>query len=238
MRGKMRFTGFLFAGIFFAGYVVNFIFILVRGDGILQGFVHPYQIVLLAMTGLFVLSAFKDSLRWIQPAVFVGLSPLAIITDAQGIYGLGFFIIGALLLERAGFFLHNRKLKAGIVLSYLLAIEIVAVIASKRPLADAISPTFFIAAFGTFLWFLYKDRLVVILKEPKPLLSLEAKGLSPAESLYIFATIKGRHQKEIAADFEVAESTIRNTLSRAYKKLGIDDKSSVASLAERYDITE
>jgi DNA-binding CsgD family transcriptional regulator len=238
MHVKLRSTGIMFAGIFLASYFVNLFFGLTRGDAIVPTFFHPYQIVLLASVALFALSAYSDSLRWIQPSIFVALSPLAIISDAQSIYGLGFFVIGVLLLERSGFFFRHRLVKAAILLAYLLAIEVAAVILSNRPLADAVSPTFFIAAFGVFLWFLYKDKLVVILKEPKQRISLETKGLSSSESLYIRSTIKGRHQKEIAADFEVSESTIRNTLARAYKKLGIEDKASLAGLAERFDVVE
>jgi len=237
MPKKLRASGILFASLFLLGFLVNFIFVGMR-EGIVRAFLHPYQISLVVVSSLFLLSAFFERLRWIQPLIFVCLSPISIISEAQGIYGLGFFIMGVLLLERAGFFLRNRAPRLFGVLLYLLAVEIVAVVASKQPLQDAISPTFFIVAFGVFLWFLYKDRITVILKEPKQSLSLAEKGLSQAEKSFVMATLGGKSQKEIAADFELKESTIRNTLVRAYKKLGIEDRVGLAILGERYDITE
>jgi DNA-binding CsgD family transcriptional regulator len=238
MPNKLRLTGILFAGIFLAGYAVNLFFNLTRGDALVKAFFHPFQIMLIASSALFVVSAFVEPLRWIQPTVFIVSSPLAIIDDAQNIYGLGFFIMGVLLLERAGFFQRRRGIKTAVALLYLLIIEIVAVTVSKRPLADAVSPTFYIFSFGLFLWFLYKDRLVLILKEPKQKISLTGKGLSPAEVSYVLESVRGKTTKEIAVDFELSESTIRNTLFRAYKKLGIEDKSGLAVFAERFEILD
>ena len=76
------------------------------------------------------------------------------------------------MLERTGFYAKHRLPKLLLSLIYLLAIEIVGVVRSGKSPIEASAPTFFIVAFGVFLWFLYKDRLVVILKEPKPKLSL------------------------------------------------------------------
>lgn len=207
-------------------------------EGIVRAFLHPYQISLVIVSSLFLLSAFFERLRWIQPLIFICLSPVSIITEAQGIYGLGFFIMGVLLLERAGFFLRHRAPRLLAVMLYLLAVEIAAVLVSKRPLADAVSPTFFIVAFGVFLWFLYKDRITVILKEPRPPLSLTERGLSQAERTFVMATLSGKSQKEIAKDFELKESTIRNTLVHAYRKLGIEDRVGLAIMGERYEISE
>ncbi|MBU0926393.1 MAG: helix-turn-helix transcriptional regulator [Spirochaetes bacterium] len=205
-------------------------------DGILRGLLHPYQIILIAATGLFLLSGFFERLRWIQPLMFIVLSPVSIISDAQSIYGLGFFVMGVILLERAGFFVKRRSIKFFIVLSYLLVIEIVAVVVSKRPIADAVSPTFFIAAFGLFLWFLYNDKLVTMLKEPRPSVSLVDKGLSAAERSFVLLTLAGKSHKEIAVEFDLKESTVRNTLARAYKKLGVEDRVGLAIIGERYEI--
>jgi DNA-binding CsgD family transcriptional regulator len=195
-------------------------------------------LTLIAVVLLFALSALFDPLRWIQPALFLVMSPLAIVPTPKEIYGLGFFIMGVLLLERAGFFLRRRPIKVTILIIYLFATEIVAVYVTKRPLQDGVSPAFFIIAFGIFLWFLYKDRLVVFLKEPKPRLSLSEKGLTPAEQTYLQGTVKGKQPKEIAVDFEVTESTVRNTLSHVYRKLEVEDRAGLAVIMERYEIVE
>jgi len=238
MANKLRLSGILFALVFFTGYLLNVFFISERGEPLLSVLASPTQSALLLSTLLFALSALVEPLRYLQPALFIFSCPIAIITEPEGLYGLGFYIMGVLLLERAGFFLRNRAPRLLVVLLYLLTVEVVAVVVSKRPLQDAVSPTFFIVAFGVFLWFLYKDRITVILKEPKQSLSLAEKGLSQAEKSFVMATLGGKSQKEIAADFELKESTIRNTLVRAYKKLGIEDRVGLAILGERYDITE
>lgn len=238
MSHKLRSTGIIFASAFLVGYIINFYFAFTRGDGLFMSFFQFYQLLLIAAVALFTLSAFIDPLRWVQPALFLILSPVAIVPNPRDIYGLGFFIMGVFLLERAGFFLRHRSPKALTLVCYLLVMEILSVTVSKRPLADAVSPTFFIAALLFFLWFLYKDRLVVFLKEPKQKISLVEKGLSPAECSYIMEVVRGKQQKEIAIDFELSESTVRNTLARAYKKLDVEDKAGLAVLAERFEIID
>lgn len=236
MENRLRASGFLFAIVFAAGYVLSFVIVLTRGDGLFAAFFHPSQILSLVSVALFLLSALFPPLRWLQPAIFLLTSPVAIVPDSHNIYGLGYFIMGVVLLERAGFFLKHRPAKVVILLAYLLAIEVVAVFISKENIGRAISPTFFIAAFGLFLWFLYKDRLVVILKEPKPRIALSEKGLSPAERTYVFAMIEGKSVKEIAFEYEVAESTVRNTITRACKKLEVEDTTGLAVLAATHEV--
>ena len=65
---------------------------------------------------------------------------------------------------------------------------------------------------------------------------LSEKGLSTAERAFIGQTLSGKSQKEISIDFELSESTVRNTLARAYKKLDIEDRVGLAVLGERFEI--
>jgi DNA-binding CsgD family transcriptional regulator len=238
MPNKLKQSGILFAVVFALGFAVNFVSGIVQHHSIAYMFFAPGQILCVGGAILFVLSAYIEKLRWIQPAVFLLTSPFAIIPDSRGIYGLGFFIMGVLLLERAGYFEKHRLLKVFTVVAYLFAIEVGAVIYSHLSIMRAISVLFFIVSFGVFLWFLYKDRLVVIFKEPKPRISLAERGLSLGEQSFVKLTIAGKSQKELAFDFELSESTVRNTLSRAYKKLGVDDRIGLAVLSERYQLED
>ncbi|MBN1243109.1 MAG: response regulator transcription factor [Spirochaetales bacterium] len=238
MPNKLKTIGFLFAGVFALGYLLNVVVGMVRNHDPAYMFFSMNQAIMLLSIALFAVSALVNAFRWIQPILFLAMTPVSIITDSRGIYGLGFFIVGVLLLERAGFFLKRRAPKVALVGAYLLAVEIAAAFLSKASPVTALAPTFFIAAFALFLWFLYKDRLVVYLSEPKAMLSLTEKGLSNAERAYVLAAIRGKQQKEVAIDFEVAESTVRNTLARAYHKLCVDDKAGLAALAEKYEITD
>lgn len=238
MPNKLRATGFLFSAVFLLGYLVNVFSSTVRDLPLTRVFLSQNQIILLISIMLFMLSALFDRLRWIQPAVFLVTTPFAIVSNSLTIYGLGFFIMSVLLLERANFFSRYRLAKIIGLVVYLLGIEAVSVIFAGEAFNSAISASFFILAFGVFLWFLYKDRLVVFLKEPKPRISLAERGLSLGEQSFVKLTIAGKSQKELAFDFELSESTIRNTLSRAYKKLGVDDRIGLAVLSERFQLED
>jgi DNA-binding CsgD family transcriptional regulator len=236
MDNKLRNSGFVFAAVFIAGYLLQLVMHLIKGDGLLVILFHPVQMMTLGSALVFLLSALFTPLRWFQPAVFLLTSPVNIIPEPTNIYGLGYFIVGTLLLERAGFFLKRRTAKVVALLAYLFAIEFAAAFWKKASFQAAISPTFFIAAFGLFLWFLYKDRLVVFLKEPKPELSLTKKGLAPSECSYIMALIQGKSPKEIALEFQVSDSTVRNTLVRAYKKLEVEDAQALVALTSTHEV--
>ncbi len=232
---KLRSTGFIFAAVFIGGFLINLVSDIGK-HGFIWSTTNPYQLAQLAICAVFIVSALVRPLYILQPIVFLVFSPVSIIQSTRNIYGLGFFIMGILLLERTGFYAKHRLPKLLLSLIYLLAIEIVGVVRSGKSPIEASAPTFFIVAFGVFLWFLYKDRLVVILKEPKPKLSLAEKGLSTAERAFIGQTLAGKSQKEISIDFELSESTVRNTLARAYKKLDVEDRVGLAVLGERFEI--
>jgi len=236
MGNKLRVSGLIFAGAFLAGYVVNIILDIAEGKTLVFMLFNKVQLLSLFTALIFTISALNMRLYWIQPTVFLATAPLTVVPEPYTLFGLGYFIMGVLLLERTGFFSRYRRVKVGAVLSYLMIIEVVAAIWNKGNILDALGPTFFIAAFGLFLWFLYKDRLVVYLREPKPTLSLTEKGLSPAEKIYVLSLIEGRAAKEICLDYEVAESTVRNSLSRAYKKLGVEGHPELMSLAGKYEV--
>jgi len=238
MPNKLRASGFLFMAVFLFGYALNLVIALSTGKPLAFAFFRVNQSILLVLAALFLISAVIEKARIIQPILFLATSVLPIMEDPRYLYGLGFYIIGVLLLERAGFLIRRRGIKVVVLSVLLLAIEVVSAIRSKLPPVTALAPTFYVVAFGLFLWFLYKDRLVVYLSEPKAKLSLTEKGLSNAERAYVLAAIRGKQQKEVAIDFEVAESTVRNTLARAYHKLGVEDKSGLAALAEKYEIVE
>jgi DNA-binding NarL/FixJ family response regulator len=236
MSSKLRASGILFAVVFFLGYMLNVALGLGYGFPLLKIFFAPTQLSLIASVTLFGMSAIFAPLRWIQPAVFLALSPVTVIQNHESVYGLGFFIMGGLLLERAGFFQRHRAIKAIAFIAYLLATEIAAAVVSRQPITKSAGPTFFIVAFGVFLWFLYKDRLVVSLQEPKAKVSLSEMGLTLSERAYVLAMIDGKSVKEIAFDYEVSESTVRNTIARACKKLAVEDSTGLAVLAATHEV--
>lgn len=143
------------------------------------------------------------------------------------------------MLFRLGFFEHRPLLKVILGILYLFGCEILGVVITGRNLLlDGAPPIFFISVFLLFLYILFRDKIVVYLKEPLPKLSLRGRGLSAAERSYVLELAKGRSLKEIAFDYEVSESTVRNTLSRAYRKLGTKDMTELVALAATCEFVE
>lgn len=105
MTNKLRASGILFAAVFALAILVagGGAYLRTRDLAFVLG--HPVNMILAAAAVLFLVSAYVERLRWLQPVLFLAMAPLAIINDSRNIYGLGFFIVGVLLLERAGFFL-------------------------------------------------------------------------------------------------------------------------------------
>lgn len=64
-------------------------------------------------------------------------------------------------------------------------------------------------------------------------LSLDAAALSERERAFAEALLAGRSVKEAAYESGVSESTVRNTLARAYKKLGVADAKDFARIYGR-----
>jgi DNA-binding CsgD family transcriptional regulator len=67
-------------------------------------------------------------------------------------------------------------------------------------------------------------------------LSLTERGLGRMERQYVLDTLSGKSVKEIAFQYNISESTVRNTLAKSYRKLGITGMVGLATLAERHTI--
>ncbi len=220
------------------GYLLNGIKYMVESpSAITRLFTSGANWLLLGMAGAFFLSAFYAILQWLQPLMFLIMAPISIL-QGESFYGLGAFVIAMLLLFRLGFFNRHRVSKLIISLAYLYVWEIIKALQSTGGLINALMPVFFITAFLLMLYFAYQEKIMVYLKEPKERLSLADKGLSAAEKTYVLALIKGLTPKEIAAEYSVSDSTVRNTLSRAYQKLGVPDRAALLALATRYEVAE
>lgn len=192
--------------------------------------------VLIAIAALFLLSSRFDRLAVLQPLSLLALTPLPLMKSHESMYGLGFFVAAVVLLHRGGYLDRNRIPKLVALVGYLYAVEIVTTIARSGWMLRAFSPVFFITTFLAFLYLAFKDSLASYLRGARPPLSLAEKGLSEAEAAYVKAVYGGRTSKEIAADAGIAESTVRNTLARAYKKLGVADKLGLVTLFGRSEV--
>ncbi len=240
MERQLKVTGFFFALVFFiaCGIRVAQGIIILDESFVKAFFLDPLSLLLFFLVPLLASSGYVRILVWAQPIIMLALTPLPFLTATDSFYGLGFFVMGIILLFRLGFYEHHRVPKFIISLAYLLGCELYAVIGSGKVISYAFTPIFFICCFLLFLYLAFQEKLAVYLHEPKPLLSLKSKGLSGAECIYVKAIAVGQSTKEIAIDYSVSESTVRNTLSRAYHKLEIEDKTGIIALKEQYEIVD
>jgi DNA-binding CsgD family transcriptional regulator len=237
---SLKWTGVFLGSLFAIGTIIRAVQLFFQLHMPLMSVLTEWGMIVLTLStiGLF-LSAFWKPAVWFQPFMFFSLMPLPFLDNAQSLYGLGFFVMGVLLLFRLGFYERYRLLKLICSIAYLYFWEIWSALKVGRNLISAFTPVFFVTALLLMLYVAFSEKLMVYLKEPKQKLSLREKTLSEAERAYVMALLKdGKNYKEIAFDFEVSESTVRNTLARAYKKLDISDHMGLVNLANQYDIVD
>ncbi len=187
---------------------------------------------------LFLVSGLRRKLHWIQPLIFLALTPLPMVRHSSSMFSLGSFLIALLLLIRLGYMDKHRLAKMTIIIAYFYLCEILAGLWSSASLQEILLPILFTSIALVFLHLAYADRLVVYLKEPKPILSLVSLGISRTESEYLRSLLAGNSIKEIAANAGVKESTVRNTLARIYKKFGVADKAGLLAKCENFTILD
>ncbi len=178
--------------------------------------------------------------RWaiVQPILFLVVWILPVSTDHDSVYGLGIFVSGVFLLYKGGYLDTFRKVKFFLLILYLYGVELYFAVYKNGFVPSAFSAVFFITVFLVFMYLMFKDQVIVYLKEKKPELSLSGSGLSEAEAAYVRELALGKSHKEIAADAGVSESTVRNTLARAYKKLQVTDKTALMAVLTAHEVVD
>ena len=238
-ENKGKKTAIFFGTIFVIGYFICVTGSLVNGRiGLLKLLLDFYSLSILFLGILFYLGYFIRPLIWAQPTIFFLLTPILMSSDSSSFYPLGFFITAVLLLVRFGALDTHRLKRLALCLLYFFACEVFGWIRFQKDFTTIFSTLFFVLGFLLFLLTAFNDRIVVYLKEPKQKISLEERGLADAEQLYVLQIISGKSIKEVSFENGVSESTIRNTLSRAYKKLGLHNKAELSKFSERYDVVQ
>jgi DNA-binding CsgD family transcriptional regulator len=233
----LKTTGIFFGTIFCIAGVINIFLVLSKPNATVAAVIGNAQTIeIFLLSAILFASGFNRFLSWIQPIIFLLVTPLPFQTTHESFYGLGFFVIAIILLFRLDFFQKNRLVKFILSLAYLYGCELYAALKQGRNLYFAATPIFAITVFIVFLYLVFQEKLAVYLKEPKQRLSLKERGLSDTERSYVLAVAAGKNTKELSIEFSVSESTIRNSLSRAYRKLGIENRTGIAALAEKYEL--
>lgn len=234
-----RKTGILFA---FLNSVILILMLVVRlfNDAIPSNIDVRLPIIIALAAGmiLFLVSAFYDSLAWIQPFLLLFSTPLPMIYHASSMFSLGSFIAAEILLFRLGFFERSRIAKFLITIAYFFLSEILIGLLQGITPVDIAMPILYTTFFLAFLLIVYGDKWIVYLKEPKPTLSLAELKVTAKEAEYLRALLEGRSIKEIAIDTGVSESTVRNTLARVYRKFDVQDKAALMAKCGGYALID
>jgi DNA-binding CsgD family transcriptional regulator len=240
MGSKLKSSGIFFGCLFSAALILN-IGSLAIDDGLsILSIFSDFRSVLslLLLSAILFATAFIEPLAWLQPVIFLILVPVPLMNSTDSFFGLGFFAVAVLLLFKLGFYDRHRIAKATASVVYILAVEVIVALIHGEQIYMGLMPAIFIVGFLFFLFITFRDKLFIYLKEPKPKLSLSEKGLSDAEQLYIAAIAMGKSSKEISIEAGVSESTVRNTLSRAYKKFDVSSRGAFLAMVSDFEIID
>lgn len=175
----------------------------------------------------------KESFWTISAFLLLALFPPALAWSGESIYGFGFFAAGVILLEIREKLAGRRAWKVGGLAVYLLAVP---AILWGLTSATFILPLFTIVMLGALRLAARDIKQVKIVTKPR--LSLSEQGLSTAEAAYVRSAVAGVSYKEIASNAGISESTVRNTLARAYRKLGVTDKAALVALVDAHELMD
>lgn len=244
LPGQERAELFRKTGLLFAGLLSLYILIIYIGQIFKLYDKQPLNFdmfLLLIMSVVvitFILSALYDYLNWLQPVLLLFLTPLPMFRYGESMFSLGTFSAAAILLFRFGFFENHRIFKLVIIMSYYYFCQLLVGLTTGAPLLSLLMPLLFMTIFIMFLLLVFRDKWIVYIQNEKPELSLSQLGITKTEAEYLRAIIVGKSFKEIANIMQVKESTVRNTLARIYKKLGVTDKTQLATKCEKYQIID
>jgi DNA-binding CsgD family transcriptional regulator len=183
---------------------------------------------------LLLLTAFRFGLRLLQCLIFGAMIPFEALFGAGKPSALVFVIILVTLLSRAGYFVRGDPITARV-----LTIAVTAGIAMPTCLSHP-GVQVLLVAFAELVTAIAAVRAFSIGKVPsalmpsKALFDLRSAGLSERERSFSLAASRGREIKEIAAQYEVSMSTVRNTLASSYRKLHISGIGDLRALNARF----
>ena len=183
-----------------------------------------------------LLSARYAFLGPVQAALFFAVSGLQTVDTLNSFYGLGFAVVAALVLFRQGSFATRPTAKAVLLSAVGAGLFALPVLLIGKP-GLGLAPAGISVGIYIFIVFgLAKGGEMSALAPRKMVLKLSDYKLSPREVGIVKARLGGRSVKELASDFGLAESTVRNAMSAAYHKLNVEGSEGLVALGERYRV--
>lgn len=244
LNGHERSELFKKTGLLFAGLLSLYVLIIYIGQIFKLYEKKPLSfdmfllLIMAAVILVFIASALYEHLNWLQPVLLLFITPLPMFRFGESMFSLGAFSAATILLYRLGFFEKRRVLKFMLIMSYYYFCQLLVGITVGAPLLSLAMPLIFMTIFIMFLLLVFREKWIIYIQNEKPQLSLSQIGITKTEAEYLRETLAGKTFKEIAIDMQVKESTVRNTLARVYKKIGVTDKAGLATKCEKYTIIE
>lgn len=192
---------------------------------------------LVALVGLVFFAGLQwPRLRVVEPYIFLVIAILPFLDTPESIYGFGMYAVGVILLSVDGQLSHRPRIKLTLLGAFLVVMVFASTLFTGSHVETAVAMLLFMTAFSLFLFFTFQDKIIVFVKAAKPVVSLSKSGLSEKEAQHLLGLLAGQTMKEIAYNHHVKESTVRNSLSRAYRKLGFTDMVQVIQWAESRNV--
>jgi DNA-binding CsgD family transcriptional regulator len=176
------------------------------------------------------LGAVSPGVSWLPPIALLLLAPLRLFGGYSVQLEHGCFAAAVLLMVQAGGLRAKRGAKLALLALYLAAVDGYYLVKVNGFTRAALAPAFLLAAFLGLLALALALHGRTARERAPVALDLAAAGLSDAERLYVGRLAGGLGLKEVASASGVSESTVRNTLSRAYRKLGVSGKAELLEL--------
>ena len=184
----------------------------------------------------FLASAVFVSLGGIQAGLLFLLSALQSTLSSARLHGLGFALVAAVIILRRGWFYHRPMAKAVLVSGIGCLALIGPIFASARSFRALVPALIGASVFVIFVFGLARGRVLAACAPKKRVLRLADYKLTPRQCLVVRLRLSGKSAKEIGIENNISLSTVRNALSLAYGKLGIENCNALMAMGERYTV--
>ncbi len=193
-------------------------------------------VVYLAFSLVFLACAVFSSLVPLQVVLFLALSAITTASRLNSFIGLAFSIVAVIIFFRLGGFLHNSALKASILGTIGSLAFVLPVVLSRKPALTHVVALIAVLIYLPFVAALARGRVLSAFGPRKPVLRLKDFRLNRREIEMVKGRISGKTTKELALEYRISISTVRNNLASAAHKLKLADREAFGALGEQYRI--
>jgi len=201
-----------------------------------EGGLDALVAIYLAFCLVFIACALFSCLGSLQVVLFLALSAITTTFHLNCYLGLSFSIVAALIFFRLGGFLHSSALKAAILGTVGSLAFVLPIVLSRQPTLTHASALIAAFIYLFLVTALARARVLSAFGPRKPVLRLKDFRLNKRETEMVKGRISGKTTKQLAIEYRISISTVRNNLALASHKLNLQDREAFGALGERYRI--